>query len=308
MGQQTLPSIVCKPDGTRTKSTYETAIVMLNTFFPELVTTEADIHLNEEVVQASEESVHIIDNHPFTQEEVNDVIKSLNSKKAPGDDFINAEVIKRLNIIKPTLLLELYNKCFELRTFPKPWKRAIAKIIPKVGYGDASNVEAFRPICLLSVLGKVLEKLMINRINWWLLTENQLSNKQFGFLPQRSTEQAIHTVVNFAKESLKRKGFCLLVSLDISGAFDHAIWSDIINQLKIMRCPSNLIQMTESYFTDRSVKLYFQEVCLEKRVTRGCPQGSVGGPSYWVIMYDNLLRLIHRVTQFGNRKYLVITF
>ncbi len=50
--------------------------------------------------------------------------------------------------------------------------------------------------------------------------------------------------------------------------------------------------MTQSYFTDRSVKLYFQEVCLEKSVTRGCPQGSVGGPSYWVIMYDSLLRLI----------------
>ncbi len=287
MHRQIHPTYLRKLDGTQTTSNAETALVMLKTFFPDNNLAHNYQQSDRELSSFNTENTNI-DTHKFTENEVMSIIKHLNPKKAPGEDNINAEVIKRFNHMKPNFLSKLYNRCFELQYFPKLWKSAVVKVIPKTGYEDSSNLKAYRPICLLSILGKVLEKLIINRINWWILSQNKISANQFGFLPQRTTEQAIHNVVDFAKESLAMKGICALISLDITGAFDHARWDDIIYQMKLKGFPNNLIKLTKSYYTDRKVRLCYQEVSFVKQTTMGCPQGSVSGPCHWILVYDDL--------------------
>ena len=85
----------------------------------------------------------------------------------------------------PRLLTSLYNGCLRKGCFPNRWKKA--RIIPltKPGKGNCNDTSKYRPIRLLNVGGKVLEKLLISRIMYFLNSKDLLNPNQFGFLPQK---------------------------------------------------------------------------------------------------------------------------
>ena len=89
--------------------------------------------------------------------------------------------------------------------------------------GDASS---YRPICLLDTMGKLLEEMILQRLQGQIVRENGLSENQFGFRNGRSTVDAIQAVVDIATKARrgigKRKGFCALISIDIRNAFNTA--------------------------------------------------------------------------------------
>jgi hypothetical protein len=82
---------------------------------------------------------------------------------------------------------EIYNQCLKKGCFPRRWKTA--KIIPIVKPGKENSMEPskYRPISLLNIGGKVLEKLLINRINHHMQKNELLIDSQYGFTPQKST-------------------------------------------------------------------------------------------------------------------------
>ena len=84
----------------------------------------------------------------------------------------------------------MYNECLRRGVFPKRWKRA--KLIPivKPGKEDSEEVTNFRPISLLNIEGKIMENILIHRINYWNHSTNFFNNNQYGFTPQRSTIDA----------------------------------------------------------------------------------------------------------------------
>ncbi len=73
-------------------------------------------------------------------------------------------------------------------------------------------------------MAKILEKLLINRINYFLYSNQSLSSKQLGFSPQKSTETALDYLISLVEKQIESKAFILLVSLDIKGAFDNSWW------------------------------------------------------------------------------------
>ena len=152
--------------------------------------------------------------------EVTEVINAQNHKKAPGVDGITADIIRFLHNIDANVFTNLYNKCLEIECFPDIWKQSVVKVIPKHNKTDYTVSDAYRPISLLPVFGKIYEKLLINRITYHLRTTGAINERQYGFTAQKSTEQALHSVVDFIQNGFKRKGFSLVISLDISGAFN----------------------------------------------------------------------------------------
>ena len=112
---------------------------------------------------------------------------------------------------------------------------------------------------------------------------------QFGFVRQKSTADALHSLKNFIDESKRRRKSVLLISLDIQGAFDSASWPLIIGRLIRKNCPLYLVKMVESYFSDRYVLFSYGHSKIEVKMTQGCPQGSVCGPSFWNLLIDSLL-------------------
>ncbi|KXJ80793.1 hypothetical protein RP20_CCG023423 [Aedes albopictus] len=125
-------------------------------------------------------------------------------------------------------------KCLDVGVFPEAWKRQSLVLLPKAGKppGDPS---AYKPICLTDTAGKVLEKIIFNRMLRFTEGENGLSSNQYGFRKGRSTVNAILSVTKTAEKALehKRRGirFCAVVTLDVRNAFNSASWSAIADAL-----------------------------------------------------------------------------
>jgi len=106
--------------------------------------------------------------------------------------------------------------------FPKKWKKV--KIIPitKPGKETSKDVTKFRPISLINVGGKVLEKLLINRIMHHVYSNNLLNHNHFGFTPKKSAIDAALAVKECLEEGMIQGHIAIPVSLDVKGAFDAA--------------------------------------------------------------------------------------
>ncbi|KAJ0169140.1 hypothetical protein K1T71_014948 [Dendrolimus kikuchii] len=168
----------------------------------------------------NEEDSHVEDDPPFTVSELKNAMKSFNPKKAPGEDGITSDICAHAVIKAPELFLSLANKCLELGYFPTEWKKATVVILRKPGKTVYNTAKSYRPIGLLPVIGKLFEKLIVARLRWHLVP--RLSSRQYGFLPQRSTEDSLYDLMNHIRAKLTEKKLVTLVSLDIEGAFDSA--------------------------------------------------------------------------------------
>ena len=146
------------------------------------------------------------------------------------------------------------------------------KIIPitKPGKENSSQVSKFRPISLINVGGKVLEKLLINRIMHHIYSNNLMNPNQFGFTPKKSATDAAIAVKEYLQVGMREGHIAILVSLDVKGTSDAAWWPSILNALKEFNCPKNLYNLAKSYFSGRRAILSSNIIQIEKEVSKGC--------------------------------------
>jgi len=215
----------------------------------------------------------------------------MDKKKAPGEDGITGKVYKSAFEVFPRFITAMYNGCLRRGLFPKRWKTA--KLIPTVkpGKENSDYVSKFRPINFLNTGGKVLEKLLINRINRHVFAHDITNKNQFGFTPQRSTIEKAMAVKGFIEEGFSAGEIIVLISLNVKGAFDAAWWPSILNGPKAYNCPKNLYNLSKSYFSQRTAVLSLNNVSIERTVTKGNPQGSCCWPGYWNILLNSILNI-----------------
>lgn len=132
-------------------------------------------------------------NWMIDEPELKTVARNLKAKTAPGPDGITNEVVKRVVSLNPVVLTKVYNNCLEKGVFPKAWKNARLVLIRK-GDKPLDEPSSYRPICLLDCLGKLLEKILDNRLRRFLEENSGLHDKQFGFRKGRSTIDALNTL------------------------------------------------------------------------------------------------------------------
>lgn len=120
---------------------------------------------------------------------------------SPGVDGITVRLLKECWGHIKQYVHKLFQKCLDLAHFPGPWHYAEVTMIPKVGKKDRTSPRSWRPIALLSCLGKGLERLIAKRMAWTALTCRVLSPQHGGALPKRST---IDLVASFVHEGEKR--------------------------------------------------------------------------------------------------------
>lgn len=269
---------VLGPDGLAFASPEETAAFLVAEKFPDDPDPEELLRLP---LAGSEGPPDVI-----TKEEVAEIIRSTNNKKAPGPDGISNKVLKAFNLHHEEVLAALFNTCLRQQYFPSAWKTGKVVLIPKPGK-DASTADGYRPITLLSTMGKAYENTIKRRLDSFMDAYNSLHPKQYGFRRGRSTEEALNDAIDKIKEMRKAKKITAVISLDIKGAFDHARWPVILQRCAALGMPWFLVATLRSYFTNRSVQLAGTSRILQ----RGCPQGSVLGPVLWNIAFDDILRI-----------------
>ncbi|KAF2893478.1 hypothetical protein ILUMI_12696 [Ignelater luminosus] len=261
-----LPSSMERDDGTMTTDWQDSVQLLLSELLP-------DDNLEQDTLQQEN----------FTEEEVRNAITTLKRKKDPGPDSIPADVIQQLNNEITPLLLSHNNNCLRQTRFPTIWKQADVVSIRKGDDKDPKKPKSYGPICLLNVLGKLSEKLVCGRFEEH---REQLEKhpSQYGFRRDRSTDDAIH----YACDSDAKYVLALLV--DISGAFDNLWWPVLFRRLKDPRCSQQLYRIFRNYCQDRNANISSAGGRVCKRLTKGCPQGSVCGPVMWDVMMEELLQ------------------
>ncbi|KAG8179196.1 hypothetical protein JTE90_004025 [Oedothorax gibbosus] len=226
----------------------------------------------------------------FTASEISGVVKSLAHRKAPGLDGISMEFIKAIHCHEPKLLCFLFNACKRWAFFPRSWKNAKLVLLLKNGKNREST-KAYRPICLLPALGKVLDKLLTQRVFYHLNSKGLLHPSQYGFRPGKSCDIAAHKLMGEIRAKANKRSKVCVVSLDIAGAFDTVWWPSVLSLLNRAECPKDLFLLFKDYLGDRRVTYLNGDMEISKAVERGCPQGSCSGPLLWNMIADEALKL-----------------
>ncbi|GBM73337.1 Retrovirus-related Pol polyprotein from type-1 retrotransposable element R1 [Araneus ventricosus] len=226
---------------------------------------------------------------PFSKQEITHVIKSLPNGKAPGIDGIDNLILKSLNKEFPDLLHSLFNKCLETSTFPDSFKISNIILFQKLGK-DPKLPTSYRPIALLPTLGKALEKLLTQRLTFYLEKNNKLNSNQHGFREGKSVDSAISSLMDKIATARREGLHVIALSLDIKGAFDNILHQAILNNLIKNEAPPNIINIFANLLKNRKIILNTQDGIAIRDQLKGCPQGSCSGPALWNLVINDLLR------------------
>lgn len=281
-GEKQTVQLLKRNDGTKCSSLLESVQLLLHDKFP-----KATQQLPDTSAAGAPGPPPAIE-----EDEVRNILKKLQNRKAPGLDNVSVQAVKCLHYRHPTILPKLFTACMALGYFPAIWRQGKAVFVPKPGK-DPQVTDSYRPLTMLPVMGKVFERTLNSRIVEHFEEHQPLHNRQYGFRRGTGAEQAVHAALEMYRATSQDHKLVAAVSLDIKGAFDHVEWGGILNRLGAVGLPQYLYRCTASYFTDRTVTCEGLSTVLE----RGCPQGSVLGPSLWNILYDGV---IDGITQMYN--------
>jgi hypothetical protein len=183
------------------------------------------------------------------------------------------------------------NSCFQLSFFPDAWRSSKVLIIGKPNKPSYDSLNSFRPISLINNFAKILEKIILGRLQWFAKNENWFSSNQHGFTDGRSTESACHSLTSFIQDGFKSKQVTACAFLDIKSAFDSAWHPAILAALLKRKCPHYLFCLVRCFLADRTALLSHNDSDLSIKVNLGCPQGGVLSPFLCNVLIDDILRL-----------------
>ena len=216
---------------------------------------------------------------PVSEDFVFKQILSMPNNKAFGLDGLSVEILKRSAIAISNSITNICNLSIQTSMFPCQWK--IAKVIPLFKSGNKEECNNYRPISVLPLLSKILEKHVFLHFYKYLQHHRLLTDSQFGFRRNQSCQTALITLTEKIYEALEAGNYFGLVQLDLSKAFDLVNHSLLLQKLKLYNCSSASTFWFESYLSNRS-----QSVSIEKtvssphKITSGVPQGSILGPLF----------------------------
>ncbi|GBP19986.1 Probable RNA-directed DNA polymerase from transposon BS [Eumeta japonica] len=177
---------------------------------------------------------------PVSLCEVQTLVKSLNTRKAPGLDGTSNKAIKCFSIPLLSLLVAIFNACIKNCYFPPAWKEAEVIGIHKPGK-PRDLPASYRPISLLSGLGKLFEKILKTRLSDHLLGKGLIIDEQFGFRPAHSCPQQVLRLVEYVSEGFETERSTVAVFFDVAKAFDRVWHAGLIYKLYSLQVPDRLI-------------------------------------------------------------------
>ncbi|CAF0779354.1 unnamed protein product, partial [Adineta ricciae] len=234
-------------------------------------------------------------------EEVKQHIKQLRNSST-GPDNIHNRCLKNYSKLLVQHLTNLFNTILKQGYIPARWKEAniILLLKPKK---DKQHPSSYRPISLLSCLGKLLEKIIKQRLMLELDRRNVLPQHQAGFRPGKSTVYNIVRLERFAEGQLRRpsrRRHSAVILFDIKAAFD-SVWHDgLIYKLNDLRLPQYIIKYLISFLNNRTAAIEIENILSRPfKLMSGTPQGSPLSPLLYIMYTADSMNGIPTHTEHG---------
>jgi hypothetical protein len=232
---------------------------------------------------------------PFTLQELENAIKSLNNKTTLDPQGICNRLLKNLSAEARTRILTLFNLILSSSKLPNAWKESKIHMIKKKA-DSHSTLKSFRPISLTSCLCKLNERLIQTRLLDFLNKNNTIKAIQSGFRRHRQTKDNIFFLVQKALETFNRnknkkhdKWKLVGILFDIASAFDKVWHNGLVFKLINAKIPVYLVAWIKDFIANRSFTVEIEDARSEsKNITCGVPQGAVLSPLLFSLFINDI--------------------
>ena len=276
------------PDSSKTTSDEEEcASIFANTFKTKVEKLVNQVGVKDSMTDhISTKFCNVQPNLQFSIADITKAVLGFKQSSSSGPDGIPINFIKDMIVPIAPILKFIFEKAAFHAKSPLQWK--IAKIVPIHKKGNKEDPENYRPISLLCSLGKVYEKCILKVMDD-NFSHSIPSSFQHGFRKNHSTATAALTIQNAIARALDKKKKVIVVSTDMSAAFDLLDKEILLPRMMKLGVPNNLIQIYDDFLSERKAYIQCgQSVSSEFNIPVGCVQGSPSGPYLFTLLVDGI--------------------